>query len=1358
MKRAGVRKFYTMTSSQNNSIEKLKGRENFDEWKIAAQSYLVIKGLWRYMIAETTSSDTAVLESDLKAKSELTLLIEPQNYSFVADKPTAKAAWDSLVGAFEDSGTCRKVSLLQQLVSTKLQNCSSMETYVNKMLLLSIKVKKAGFVVNDDIIASLMLGGLSSEYRPLVMGIENSVKNLTVDYVKNILLQEVSVETNDSAFFTKNSNKKRKKFNNPGRCFECNATDHIAIKCPKKKNSKNGNKKGASEKALIATTFFVEERNLNDWYFDSGTTSHMTNDESILENRSNILEREVITANNTKMFVKSVGDVNQNIVLDNELDSLKIKDVQYIPDVVANLLSVSKIVENDNTVIFNKHGCKVLNADQEVIATGSIVNKMFKLDTISKSNEIACIGKQQANNALLWHKRLGHLNYQSMCQMRDGAVNGINFKNATNILKNCEICAKGKHARQPFKNSVNNSKQTLDLIHSDLCGAMETDSIGGAKYFLTFIDDFSRQVFIYFLKNKSEVLPKFIEFIAWAENQHERKIKVFRTDNGTEFCSKNIEDICKKYGIQHQRTVVYTPQQNGVAERMNRTIVEKAKCMLFESNLDKSYWAEATNMAVYIINRSVCSFLSDKTPEEVWTGNKADLSQLKIFGSPTMVHIPKAKRKKWDAKSTKLIFVGYDKDRKGYRCMDPIKKKVTVSRDVIFMENEVGKAITTSGDEFRFFPLIDEVEALMEDNDVDIDSTIIDSTLIDLTSPNNTGLGSPILSVHLETTVDPDNSSLHSETTMNPNDSSVHSETTMNHDNSSDYFDTTLDTTLDDTNADPNYHTRANMNNIPASSPKTRKQFRKLNLNNENSNFALLTSDPSTLKEALNDDHASKWKLAISEEYNSLIENNTWNLVTLPPGKKPIKCKWVFKSKTDNIGNVVRHKARLVAKGCSQKFGIDYTETFSPVVRYCSIRYLISIAAQYDLDILQMDVVTAFLQGDLFDKIYMVQPDLYHDGTDKVCELNKPIYGLKQASHEWNKKLSSVLKTAGYKQSKLDPCIYFLIDGIHMIFLAIYVDDLMIFTNNMDMQNKLKSTLMEKFKMQDVGVAKYCIGIHITRDKTAGNISMDQEGYINQMLNRFGMEDCNPVSTPMNVSIKLTKAMSPTTEEEREEMVNIPFQEAVGSILYLAQGTRPDIAYAINNISRFNNNPGKLHWLAIKHLFRYLKGTSAAKLTFSKKENSQLLGYSDADWGSDVDDRRSCTGHVFIKNGGSVSWQSKRQQTIALSSTEAEYMALSSSTQEALWLRQLQWEFWQDTKPTPILCDNQSTICLAKNDAFQPRSKHIDIKHHFVREKVENKQISISHVSTTTMVADVLTKALPKQKHNWCFTKMGLQL
>jgi len=307
----------------------------------------------------------------------------------------------------------------------------------------------------------------------------------------------------------------------------------------------------------------------------------------------------------------------------------------------------------------------------------------------------------------------------------------------------------------------------------------------------------------------------------------------------------------------------------------------------------------------------------------------------------------------------------------------------------------------------------------------------------------------------------------------------------------------------------------------------------------------------------------------------------------------------------------------------------------------------------------------------------------------------------------------------------------------------------MIFSNDKAVKHHLKSELSTKFKMTDLGTAEYCVGFRVTRE--GGKVSLDQEKHIRELLNKFDMNDCNPVSTPADPNQKLTKDMAPKTADEQNEMSVVPYQEAVGGLLYIAQGTRPDIAYAVNSVSKFSNNPGKAHWAAVKRIMRYLKGTIAAKLEYSKDDSREITGFCDADWANDNDDRRSVTGYCFLRQNGAISWSSKRQKTIALSSAEAEYMSLASITQEALWLRQLQNEFNLDghsgNQPTNINCDNMSAIDLSKSVGYHGRTKHIDIRHHFLRQHISLGHVYVQHISTDDNVADILTKPLFKPKH-----------
>jgi hypothetical protein len=526
---------------------------------------------------------------------------------------------------------------------------------------------------------------------------------------------------------------------------------------------------------------------------------------------------------------------------------------------------------------------------------------------------------------------------------------------------------------------------------------------------------------------------------------------------------------------------------------------------------------------------------------------------------------------------------------------------------------------------------------------------------------------------------------------------------------------------------------------------------------NTRSKTPQLPNDPVTPKDALSRPDADNWKLAMEEEYQTLLANGTWELSDVPPGRQPIQCKWVFKTKLGVTGEIDRYKARLVIKGYSQRMGEDYDETYAPVVRQSSLRYLFAFAAQHGLDIEQMDAVSAFLQGELDEEIYMEQPPLFKnpENPNKCLRLKKALYGLKQGSRVWNQKLDKAMKKFGLEQSKYDTCLYYKFQDKKILMVAVYVDDMLIFSNDTNLTQSMKQHLNQEFQMKDLGSVKHCLGIRI--NKTSKCITLDQEQYIESILSRFGFSNCKAVQTPMNPKEVLSKDDCPKSPEEVEEMTDIPYQEAIGCLMYLSQCTRPDITFAVNKLSRFSSNPGPKHWQGVKHVFRYLRGTSNHQLKYSKSDTvSDITGFVDADWGSEIEDRKSTTGFVFMSQGGAISWCSKKQPTVALSSCEAEYMGLSAAVQEALWWQGLKSQLG-NPEPLEIMCDNQSAIALATNGGFNPRTKHIDIRHHFIHDTLNQGKIKLSYVPTEDQLADALTKSLDKIKNDKFKNQMGIR-
>ena len=844
-----------------------------------------------------------------------------------------------------------------------------------------------------------------------------------------------------------------------------------------------------------------------------------------------------------------------------------------------------------------------------------------------------------------------------------------------------------KITAKPFpKKSERETSQPLELVHSDICGPMQVESVGGSKYFVTFIDDYSKYTTVYMISHRSEALEKFMEFVQMAENFTGLRVKELRSDNAKEYISEDFKKYCKRRGIIRQETIPYSPQQNGKAERMNRTIMETVRWMIHKAGLPLNFWAEAVATAVYLRNRSPTACIKEATPYECWHKEKPDISHLRVFGCNAFVHIPDQKRRKLDQKSIRCIFVGYPSNCKGYKLYNPETKKFLRSRDVVFMESSFGHS-SFEGQEQNVDQLIDK-----------------------------------------------------------------------------EYF--YPDFKYEDHDRKPE-----NQQNVPEA-PPARPQRNRDPLNRYGAvigewwnyiNFASGTADtvePKNITEALDGQHADQWKEAADSEYDSLIKNHTWDLVEPPEGKNIVGCKWVFKLKHNADGSIDRYKARLVAQGYSQEPGQDYDEIYAPVAKYTSIRSVLAIANQLDLDIHQMDIKTTFLNGNLENEIFMRQPEGYvsQEHPNFVCKLNKGIYGLKQAARCWNVAIDDYLKSSGYTQSTADPCIYSKIevkDGKKCIMIiAVYVDDTLLASNDDQMLRAEKAKLGERFEMDDRGQVHYLLGMSIQRERESKILTISQKSYLENILKRFGMQDCKPVSTPLEPGKKYDKL-----QDDRDPVDVQRYQAAIGSLIYASIASRPDIAEAVGVLSQFMARPGPEHWTGVKRIFRYIKGTLdfGLKYVASDKGDLSLQGYSDADWAGDVSTRKSTSGYVFKLGGATISWKSKRQSVVALSSTEAEYVALSSAAQETVWLRHLLSSIgFEQSHPTILYEDNQGAIALSKNPKDHPRTKHIDIKYHYIRECMEKKEAQLIYCTTEDMLADILTKGLPKVRYQHLRSLLGV--
>ncbi|KAG8501467.1 hypothetical protein CXB51_003773 [Gossypium anomalum] len=1005
--------------------------------------------------------------------------------------------------------------------------------------------------------------------------------------------------------------KGRSKSSNRGKtCNFCKKKGHIKSECYKLQNKikrEAANQKGKqpenSGEADVVEDYSDGEllvASVNDskvseeWILDSGCTFHMSPYRDWFTTYETVSEGVVFMGNNASCKIAGVGTIK----------------VKMFDGVVRNLVTYT----GESGVLKISKGSLVVMKGQRKIA------KLYVLQgsTVTSDAAVASSSLSDDDITKLWHMRLGPMSENGMTEL---SKRGLLDRQGICKLNFCEHCVFGKQKRVRFTRGIHNTKETLEYIHSDLWGPSRVPSRGGANYMLTFIDDFSRKVWAFFLKQKSDVFSAFKSWKIMIEKQTGKQIKYFRTDNGLEFCSDEFNRLCK-------------------------TIMEKVRCILSNANLPKSFWAEAASTACFLINRSPSVAIEKKTPQEVWSGNPANYSDLKIFGCPAYAHVDNGKL---EPRSIKCVFLDYKAGVKGYKLWCPENRKVVISRDVVF-------------DETAMIPNLSLKDSSNKENQKQVEHQInTESTPQAITKIENRVASSPQYSIAKN-------------------------------------------------------RTRREI--------KPPKKYAEADLVADTLNVAEdidANQEPSNYSEAVSCEDLEKWMFAMQEEMESLHKNRTWDLVKLPKGA-------------------------------------DFTNVFSPVVKHSSIRALLGIVAMHDLELEQLDVKTAFLHGELEEDIYMQQLEgfIVSEKEDYVYLLRKSLYGLKQSPRQWYKRFDSFMASHDFKRSSLDSCVYFKKNSNgSFVYLLLYVDDMLIATKDKGEIRKVKAQLSEEFEMKDLGPAKKILRMEILRDRKASKLYLSQKGYIEKVLCRFNMQSAKPVSTPLAAHFRLSSALSPQSDDEIEYMSHVPYSSAVGSLMYAMVCSCPDLSYAVSAVSRYMANPGKDHWKAVQWILRYLRGTTDVCLQFGRTKDG-VIGYVDTDFAGDLDRRKSLTGYVFTIGGCAISWKATLQTTVALSTTEAEYMAITEACKEAIWLKGLFSELNEDLQISTVFCDSQSAIFLTKDQMFHERTKHIDVRYHFVRDIIARGDIVVRKISTHENPADMMTKSLPITKFEHCLDLVGV--
>ncbi|KAL0403674.1 UNVERIFIED_CONTAM: Retrovirus-related Pol polyprotein from transposon RE2 [Sesamum radiatum] len=848
------------------------------------------------------------------------------------------------------------------------------------------------------------------------------------------------------------------------------------------------------------------------WILDTGATNHVCANIDLFQSYAKLTQPQYIhLPDGSKRMVQYTGMVKLN-------DKIWLENVLFVPQFSVNLLLVSQMCRQGNCqLLFTQRDCVL--QDQNVTCSTSVPCSSSK-----------------------WHNRLGHASAQAIKHILNIDCDEFNADTP------CDVCHRAKQNRLPFSISHSHSTEIFDLVHMDLWGPYRANFISGCAYVFTLVDDCSRSVWTFLLKQKNQVSSILKKFCSLVRNQFNKGIKVIRSDNALEFINQECRMICETLGIVHQTSCTYTPQQNGRVERKHRHLLNVARALLFQDVQS---------------GHSTTEFVSSSPP----------LPTVPLHLDTMLTH--------------------------------PVQPTATIAV-----------------------------------ND----------------SPNTSRVVSPQIC-----------------------DNTVH--------------------------------------------------------------------DVVPLRRYQRSREHVEWQDAMKAELDALERNCTWKLTPLPAGKRPIGCKWIFKTKLRADGTVERYKARLVAKGFNQIAGVDYSDNFSPVAKTVTVRLFLSLAAIHGWPLHQMDINNAFLHGHLDEDLYMSPPDRYAVQPGFVCKLERSIYDLKQASHQWNAELTLKLTEFGFKQSAHDHCLFTQSTSDGFLALLVYVDDILVTAPTVTLIQQVKDYLHNLFTIKDLGTARYFLGLEIARN--SDGIYVAQHKYIQDIIRDIGLMNAKTTSTPFPLGLKLTENCGGLLDDPENK-------DLVGRLLYLGY-TRPDISHSVQQLSQFLQRPCDVHWRAAVHVVRYLKGTATKGLFLPSDSSCELRAYCDADWASCSDSRRSLTGFCVFFRNALISWKTKKQSTVSRSTAEAEYRSMAATVCELRWISYLLSNLGVSIRlPIQLFCDNQAAMHIMANPVFHERTKHIELDCHIVRDAYKDGFISPSFVRSSSQIADIFTKVLGLKSFVSLLGKLGL--
>ena len=1297
--------------------------------------------------------------------------LSPTALSLVVGQTTAHGVWSILEKRYTSSSRSNILNLKMELHNIKKESTDSINSFLQKIKDTRDRLGAVGVEIDNEEILHIVLKGLPHEYHAFGTAIRTRNDATSFEDIHVLLTAEeqslqstielskehahmamlANANRNNTLFSSQgnrgrgrnsfNRGRGRNFHNNSGRggynnagnnssgnagspggfnnhynssptqsynqrpaCQICGKNGHAALDCYHRMDYSYQGKQPPSKLAAMAATSNSQHSDQSYWISDTGATDHFTPDLSTIPDHQEYTGTDLATVGNGQAIpITHIG--NSQLKASSHLFHLR--KVLRVPSMASNLLSVNKFCHDNNCCfLFDANQFKIKDMPTgKLLYRGPSKNGLYPIDGVSLPPPCHTSNfSSKSVSSKVWHDRLGHPN--SQVQQRIFSNSPVHNSSSNKTESACTHCIQEKMTHFPFHKSVSKACKPLEIIHSDVWGPSPITSVGGTRFYVIFVDEFTRFTWFYPIRNKSQVLSCFVSFSNTMQNLLNHKIKILRTDCGGEYASNEFHSFCISHGITHQYTCPHTSQQNGLAERKHRHIVDIALTLISQSSLPLSFWPYAFSTAVYLINRVPPSNSKTSSPWELLFHRQPNYASLRTFGCLCYPLMRPYNSHKLQPRSVECVFLGYATNAKGYLCYNIHTRKYYTSRHVIFTES--------------VFPF--HKSSFVQ---TPIPPTWLNTNLSFHTCPLTPILGSGPVVSSPPSILGP-HPSLSSIPILDPpSDISPTLSSNPPH--------------LPPATSVTNPHSSTHPMQTRAKSGIFKPKLFHHTLVND-----YLTTEPPTYKIA---SQLPQWQDAMTSEFQALQRQNTWTLVPSSSNQNLVGCRWVYKLKRNSDGSIARYKARLVAKGYHQQQGMDYDETFSPVVKPATVRLILSIAAQQNWSLKQLDVSNAFLHGLLKENVYMQQPPGFIDPQypKHVCQLQKALYGLKQAPRAWFERFTSHLLTMGFTPSLADPSLFLYRQGSTVVYLLLYVDDIIVTGNQPTAVQSLITKLAQEFDIKDLGQLKFFLGLQI--DYRSSGFFVHQHKYATDLLAKFNMSTCKPCSTPFVSLSRIRKDDGIPLSDPT------PFRSMVGGLQYLTF-TRPDLSYAVNHICQFMHQPTDHHLVAAKRILRYVQGTLHHGLTFCPGPLS-LTAFTDSDWAGDPMDRRSTTGLIVFLGHNPITWQSKKQPTVARSSTEAEYRALANCAADLAWVRMVLKDLgiFLHAPPT-IWCDNLSALALATNPVFHARTKHVEVDYHFIREKVTNRDLQLHHISTDDQLADILTKALPSPRFRYLQDKL----